>query len=45
MEKAGNGLGLSVVRPIIEDQGGTIRYAPSAKGGAMFENPLGPPVA
>lgn len=44
-EKAGNGLGLSVVRAIVEAHGGKIRYAPSAKGGAMFEISLARPVS
>lgn len=44
-EKGGNGLGLSVVRAIVEAHGGKIRYAPSAKGGAMFEISLGQPVS
>ncbi|MFD1747361.1 ATP-binding protein [Rhizobium helianthi] len=43
-EKGGNGLGLSVVRAIVEAHGGKIRYAPSNKGGAMFEIVLGQPV-
>ena len=43
-EKGGNGLGLSVVRAIVEAHGGKIGYAPSAKGGAMFEISLGRPV-
>lgn len=44
-EKSGNGLGLSVVRAIVEAHGGKIRYAPSKKGGAMFEISLGQPVS
>jgi two-component system, OmpR family, sensor histidine kinase AdeS len=36
-EASGNGLGLSVVRAIVEAHGGTIRHKPSKKGGAMFE--------
>lgn len=45
MEKGGNGLGLSVVRAIVEAHGGKVRYAPSDKGGAMFEISLGCPVS
>lgn len=45
MEKGGNGLGLSVVRAIVEAHGGTVRYAPSDKGGAMFEISLGRPMS
>lgn len=45
LEKGGNGLGLSVVRAIVEAHGGKIRYAPSDKGGAMFEISLGMPVS
>lgn len=45
MEKGGNGLGLSVVRAIVEAHGGKVRYAPSDKGGAMFEISLGRPVS
>lgn len=45
LEKGGNGLGLSVVRAIVEAHGGKIRYAPSDKGGAMFEISLGRPVS
>lgn len=41
LEKGGNGLGLSVVRAIVEAHGGKVRYAPSEKGGAMFEILLG----
>ncbi|OJT99856.1 MAG: two-component sensor histidine kinase [Rhizobium sp. 63-7] len=41
LEKGGNGLGLSVVRAIVEAHGGKVRYAPSNKGGAMFEIALG----
>jgi two-component system sensor histidine kinase AdeS len=44
LEKGGNGLGLSVVRAIVEAHGGTVRHAPSEKGGAMFEIFLGNPV-
>jgi two-component system sensor histidine kinase AdeS len=44
-EESGNGLGLSVVRAIVEAHGGKIRYAPSEKGGAMFEISLGQPVS
>lgn len=44
-EQGGNGLGLSVVRAIIEAHGGKIGYAPSAKGGAMFEISLGRPAS
>ncbi|WP_421405304.1 ATP-binding protein [Agrobacterium fabrum] len=44
-EKGGNGLGLSVVRAIVEAHGGKIGYAPSAKGGAMFEISLGRPAS
>lgn len=43
--KGGNGLGLSVVRAIVDAHGGKIRYAPSEKGGAMFEISLGLPVS
>ncbi|KEQ09342.1 ATP-binding protein [Pseudorhizobium pelagicum] len=45
LEKGGNGLGLSVVRAIVEAHRGKIRYAPSDKGGAMFEISLGRPVS
>ncbi|RDL52795.1 Signal transduction histidine-protein kinase BaeS [Ensifer sp. M14] len=45
LEKGGNGLGLSVVRAIVEAHGGKVRYAPSDKGGAMFEISLGRPVS
>ncbi len=45
LEKGGNGLGLSVVRAIVEAHGGKVRYAPSNKGGAMFEISLGRPVS
>lgn len=45
MEKGGNGLGLSVVRAIVEAHGGKVRYAPSDKGGAMFELILGTAVS
>ncbi|MBU1314107.1 MAG: HAMP domain-containing protein [Alphaproteobacteria bacterium] len=45
LEKGGNGLGLSVVRAIVEAHGGKIRYAPSDKGGAMFKISLGRPVS
>lgn len=45
LEKGGNGLGLSVVRAIVEAHGGKIRYAPSDKGGAMFEISLGRPAS
>ncbi|PWE56323.1 two-component sensor histidine kinase [Metarhizobium album] len=45
LEKGGNGLGLSVVRAIVEAHGGKVRYAPSSKGGAMFEISLGRPVS
>ncbi len=44
MEKGGNGLGLSVVRAIVEAHGGKVRYAPSPAGGAMFEIAFGKPV-
>lgn len=43
LEKGGNGLGLSVVRAVVEAHGGKVRYAPSDKGGAMFEISLGRP--
>ncbi|OLP43008.1 ATP-binding protein [Rhizobium oryziradicis] len=36
-EASGNGLGLSVVRAIVEAHGGTIKYRRSSKGGATFE--------
>lgn len=36
-EVGGNGLGLSVVRAIVEAHGGQIRCLSSRKGGAMFE--------
>lgn len=36
-EASGNGLGLSVVRAIVEAHGGTITYRRSPKGGATFE--------
>ena len=39
----GNGLGLSVVRAIVEAHGGEIRYRPSPKGGANFEIALAKP--
>lgn len=45
LEKGGNGLGLSVVRAIVEAHGGKVRYASSSKGGAMFEISLGRPVS
>ncbi|MBP2551876.1 two-component system sensor histidine kinase AdeS [Neorhizobium galegae] len=45
MEKGGNGLGLSVVRAIVEAHGGKVRYAPSDRGGAMFEISLAGPVS
>lgn len=45
LEKGGNGLGLSVVRAIVEAHGGKVRYARSAKGGAMFEILLGKAVS
>lgn len=45
MEKGENGLGLSVVRAIVEAHGGTVRYVPSDKGGAMFEIVLGKAVS
>lgn len=45
LEKGGNGLGLSVVRAIVEAHGGRVRYVPSDKGGAMFEISLGKPVS
>lgn len=41
LEKGGNGLGLSVVRAIVEAHSGTVRYARSGTGGAMFEIALG----
>jgi two-component system sensor histidine kinase AdeS len=44
-EAAGSGLGLSVVRAVVEAHGGEIRYSPSAKGGAMFEISLGKPIS
>ncbi len=36
-EKGGNGLGLSVVRAIVEAHGGTVQYRAAAAGGALFE--------
>ncbi|NDW04493.1 ATP-binding protein [Jiella pacifica] len=36
-ELGGNGLGLSVVRAIVEAHGGCVRYRPSQSGGALFE--------
>ncbi len=45
LEKGGNGLGLSVVRAVVEAHGGKIRYAPSDTGGAIFEIVLGKPVS
>lgn len=36
-ELGGNGLGLSVVRAIVEAHGGRLRYRPSKSGGALFE--------
>lgn len=36
-EAGGNGLGLSVVRAIMEVHGGRLRYQSSAGGGALFE--------
>ncbi|MBC2857995.1 HAMP domain-containing protein [Stappia sp. 28M-7] len=36
-ELGGSGLGLSVVRAIVEAHGGRLRYRPSASGGALFE--------
>lgn len=45
LDKVGNGLGLSVVRAIVEAHGGMVRYAPSDKGDAMFEISLGWPVS
>ncbi|MBZ8134818.1 ATP-binding protein [Afifella sp. IM 167] len=36
-EPGGNGLGLSVVRAIVEAHGGRLRYRPSRSGGALFE--------
>lgn len=43
-ETAGNGLGLSVVRAIVEAHGGEIQYRPSPKNGAMFKISLGKPL-
>jgi two-component system sensor histidine kinase KdpD len=34
---AGAGLGLSIARRMAEAQGGTVRYAPRAGGGSVFE--------
>lgn len=45
LETGGNGLGLSVVRAIVEAHGGKVRYASSDKGGAMFELILGTAVS
>ncbi|MFS8124649.1 ATP-binding protein [Rhizobium sp. BR 250] len=42
--QGGNGLGLSVVRAIVQAHDGKIRYAPSEKAGAMFEISLGQPI-
>ncbi|WP_062221072.1 MULTISPECIES: ATP-binding protein [unclassified Aureimonas] len=45
-EVGGNGLGLSVVRAIVEAHGGNLRYRPAPGGGALFEIALttsGPP--
>ncbi|ALN75021.1 ATP-binding protein [Aureimonas sp. AU20] len=39
-ELGGNGLGLSVVRAIVEAHGGRLRYRPSPAGGALFEMAL-----
>ncbi|WP_187973221.1 ATP-binding protein [Aquibium microcysteis] len=36
-EAGGNGLGLSVVRAIMEAHGGSLRYRTAPKGGAQFE--------
>ncbi|ORE91883.1 ATP-binding protein [Aurantimonas sp. 22II-16-19i] len=36
-EPGGSGLGLSVVRAIVEAHGGCVRYRPSPSGGALFE--------
>lgn len=36
-EVGGNGLGLSVVRAIVEAHGGSLRYRPAPGGGALFE--------
>lgn len=36
-ELGGNGLGLSVVRAIVEAHGGRLRYRATPKGGALFE--------
>lgn len=36
-EVGGNGLGLSVVRAIVEAHGGSLRYRPAPEGGALFE--------
>lgn len=45
LEKGGNGLGLSVVRAIVEAHGGKVRYAQSDKGGALFEIILAKPLS
>lgn len=45
LEKGGNGLVLSVVRAIVEAHGGTVRYARSGTGGAMFEIAIGEAVS
>ncbi|MCJ8151832.1 ATP-binding protein [Shinella sedimenti] len=45
LEKGGNGLGLSVVRAIVEAHGGKVQYTKSDRGGAMFEMVLGEAVS